>query len=338
MEKQRTRRISLIMPIHGSAPFLIDTIRSVFNSEGVEIDLILVLDRCTNSDFHEVIQASPPNIEVNVINSSSPGIVPALNLGITVANYELIARLDSDDLITPERFLKQVELFESFEKVVCVGTQMTFIDEAGIEFGYTNYPTRHKDILRRMKYQNCIGHPSVMFRKSSVQQIGGYREFLSGSEDYDLWLRLSEIGILSNLPLKLTKYRSSKFQVTNQVKASQPISDSACLISAAMRKLDISEISPEKNEMLIDYNLRNIVKIQSVNCKVANEIKAAGYINCAFREWSKMTSICNKLARVTQELFRAGWFSPGLVTSFVLGRIRFHSVRIKRRNEVDYDK
>lgn len=338
MEKKRTKRLSLIMPIHGSAPFLIDTIRSVFNSEGVEIDFILVLDRCTNSEFHEVIRNSPPNMEVKVINSSLPGIVPALNLGITVANYELIARLDSDDLITPERFLKQIELLEAFEEVVCVGTQMAFIDEAGIEFGYTNYPTLHKDILRRMKYQNCIGHPSVMFRKSSVQQIGGYREFLSGSEDYDLWLRLGEIGILSNLPLKLTKYRSSKFQVTNQVKSTQPISDSACLISAAMRKLDISEVPPEKNEMLIDYNLRNIVKIKSVNCKVANEIKAASYINSAFREWSKMTSIRNKLVRVTQALFRAGLISPGLVISFVSGRIRFHSVRIKRRNEVDYDK
>jgi len=315
------------MPIHGSAPFLTAAIESVYKSQDVEIEFILVLDRCTNSDFREIILASPPNIEVKVINSSSPGIVSALNLGIAVAKYELIARLDSDDLVIPERFLKQVEFLDNFNGVVCVGTQLTFVDEAGIEFGYTNYPTRHSDILERMKYQNCIGHPSVMFRKSSVQQIGGYREFLTGSEDYDLWLRLSEIGKLSNLPLKLTKYRISKFQFTNQIKSTQPLTESAGRISAAMRKLNISENSPKINEDLSDYNHRNLVEIKLINSKIADEIKAAAYLNSAYREWSRAASILSRLARVELNMLRAAWLSPRLVVSFILGRMRFHSVR-----------
>ena len=326
MENRQKSHLSLIMPAHGSAPFLNEAIESVFKSRDVEIEFILVLDRCTNSDFLEVIRVSPPNIKVKVINSISPGIVPALNLGIAAAKNELIARLDSDDLVTPERFLKQVEFLDTFKEVVCVGTQLAFIDEEGNEFGYSNYPVAEIDILKKMKYQNCIGHPSVMFRKSSVQQIGGYREFLTGSEDYDLWLRLSEIGRISNLPMKLTKYRTSKFQYTNEIKSIQPLSDTACLISVAMRRLNISQMPPNENEFLGDYNLRNLVKINLINSKIADEIKAAGFLNGAYREWSKPQSIYNRIIRTTQSMLKAGWFSPRLVISFFLGRIRFLSV------------
>ena len=327
MEIHQLNQLSLVIPVHGAAPFLSAAIDSVYKSQSVEIELILVLDRCTNSEFKKTIETCPPNIDVKIIYSGFPGIVPALNLGIAEAKYELIARLDSDDLVTPERFLSQVKYLDRFKEVVCVGTQLHFIDEEGIEFGYTNYPTGHRDILKKMEYQNCIGHPSVMFRKSIVQQIGGYREFLTGSEDYDLWLRLSEIGNLSNLPMKMTKYRVSKFQFTNQIKLIQPLTESACRISAAMRRLKIIENPPKNNESLSDYNLRNFFEIKLLNPKIAAEIKAAEYLNGAYREWSNTASVISRLVGVAQNMLWAGRFSPRLVVSFFLGRIRFHSVR-----------
>jgi glycosyltransferase involved in cell wall biosynthesis len=314
------------MPVYGDAPFLNDAIESVYKSRGVEIEFILILDRCTNADFWKAIQVSPSNIEIKVLNSNSPGIVPALNLGIASAKYELVARLDSDDLAVPERFLEQVEYLNKFQEVVCVGTQLVFIDEAGVEFGNTKYPIQHKNILAHMRYQNCMGHPSVMFRKSLVQRVGGYREFLTGSEDYDLWLRLSEIGNLANLSLELTKYRKSRFQFTNLLKSTQPYTDSACRISVEMRRLNIYKDPLNGNESLIDYNRDNLLQIRSINPKIAGKLKAADYLNDAFRHWSKVNSNRSALFKVAQNLIQVGWFSPGLVASFVLGRIRNYSV------------
>ena len=315
------------MPVHGSAPFLTAAIDSVYKSCDVAIEFILILDRCTNADFWQVVQSSPPNVEMKVINSNSPGIVPALNLGIASAKYELVARLDSDDLVSPDRFMKQVEYLDRFKEVVCVGTQLLFIDEAGVEFGYTKYPTQHKDIRNRMRYQNSVGHPSVMFRKSLVQRVGGYREFLTGSEDYDLWLRLCEIGKVENLTLALTKYRKSRFQFTNLLKSIQPLTDSACRISAAMRTLTMFENPPTSNELLSEYNLRNLSQIQVANPKIAGELKAADCLNNAYREWSKASSSSSAIFKVAQNLFMTGWFSPGLLVSFVLGRFQFYSVQ-----------
>jgi len=315
------------MPVYGDAPFLNDAIESVYKSRGVEIEFILILDRCTNTDFWKTIQFSPSNIEIKVLNSNSPGIVPALNLGIASAKYELVARLDSDDLAVPERFLEQVKYLDKFQEVVCVGTQLVFIDEAGVEFGNTKYPIQHQDILAHMRYQNCMGHPSVMFRKSLVERVGGYREFLTGSEDYDLWLRLSEIGNLANLSLALTKYRKSRFQFTNLLKSTQPITDSACRISVEMRRLSIYEDPLNGNESLIDYNHDNLLQIRSINPKIAGKLKAADYLNDAFRHWSKVNSNRGALFKVAQNLILVGWFSPGLAASFALGRIRNYSVR-----------
>lgn len=326
LEKSPRNCLSLLMPVHGSAPFLTAAIESVYTSRDVKIEFILVLDRCINLNFWKVVQSSPPNIEIKIMHSTSAGIVPALNLGIATAKYELVARLDSDDLVTPDRFLKQIEYLDKFQEVLCVGTQLTFIDEAGDEFGYTRYPTQHKDILKRMRYQNCIGHPSVMFRKSPVQRVGGYREFLTGSEDYDLWLRLGEIGGVANLSQELTKYRKSRFQFTNLLKSTQPLTDSACRISAAMRKLAITENPVKTNESLIEFNFHNLCQIQSINSKIADSLKAADHLNDAYREWSKAKNIPSALVKVVQNLFITGKLSPELLASFALERIQFNSV------------
>ena len=327
LDIQRVNTLSLVMPVYGPAPYLLAAIESVYKSRNVEIEFILVLDRCTNSDFQEAIQISPRNIEIKVIYSDYPGIVPALNLGIAVAKYELIARLDSDDLVTPDRLHNQVEFLNSFKEVVCVGTQLIFIDESGSEFGYTKYPTDHKHILERMNYQNCIAHPSVMFRKSAVERVGGYREIFTGSEDYDLWLRLSEIGELSNLPLELTKYRRSIFQFTNQLESKQPITDSATRISGAMRMLNIVENFPEESTLLGEYNSQNISKIRLIDSKVSDMLIAANYLNQAYRARSKISSRNIGITKVAQSLLLAGWFSPSLLLSFMRGHFRFRSVR-----------
>ena len=194
MDNILKNNMSLLMPVHGKAPFLSAAIESVYRANKVNIEFIIILDRCENTEIWETVELCPPNIEISVLTSNAPGIVPALNLGIENAKHELVARLDSDDLACPGRFISQIEFMNTYQNVVCVGTQMVFIDENGHEFGHTNYPVKHHNIMSRMKYQNCIGHPSVMFKKTLVQELGSYRQVLAGSEDYDLWLRLIFAG------------------------------------------------------------------------------------------------------------------------------------------------
>ena len=117
----QSKSMSLLTPVHGEAPFFSAAIESVFNSKEVNIDFIIILDRCNNTEFWETLNFCPKNIAVTVVTSDTPGIVPALNLGIENAKNELVARLDSDDLVIPERFSAQIEFMNRYKDVVCVG-------------------------------------------------------------------------------------------------------------------------------------------------------------------------------------------------------------------------
>lgn len=322
--------MSLLMPVHGEAPFLSAAIESVFKSQDVYIDFVIVLDRCTNNSFWQTLNLCPPNIVVTVVNSDTPGIVPALNLGIENAKNDLVARLDSDDLASPERFSSQIEFMNSYKSIVCVGSQMTLIDENGIEYGHTNYPVNHGDIRNRMKFQNCLGHPSVMFRKNAVQRIGNYRQTLAGSEDYDLWLRLEQVGELANLPQKYTKYRKSKYQITNQLHSKQPITESASRIFAAMRSLNIPENLPEEQDCLTQLNAHNISEIKKVDKKIARELISAEFLSKAYRARTKKDYDKFSSFKVIHSLVLAGWFSRKLLSSFIIGYFRFRSVTFEK--------
>lgn len=326
MNIQSKKNMSLLMPVHSDAPFLSAAIESVFESQDVNIDFVIVLDRCTNIDFWQTLKLCPPNIVVTVLNSDTPGIVPALNLGIENAKNDLVARLDSDDLVSPERFSAQVEFMNSYKNIVCVGSQMALIDENGIEYGHTNYPVDHTEIRNRMKYQNCLGHPSVMFRKNTVQRLGNYRQILAGSEDYDLWLRLGQDGELANLPQKYTKYRKSKYQITNQLHSKQPITESASRIFAAMRSLKIPENLPEEQDFLTELNAQNISEIKKVDTKIARELISAEFLSKAYRERTKKNFDRFSTIKVIYSLVLAGWFSRKLLSSFIVGYFRFRSI------------
>ena len=200
------------MPIHGQPPYLEDAVASVINQELQSWELILVLDRPTPNLHETVDKLIDRDTRIRKIESPGSGIVDALNIGLQSAHSELIARLDSDDLMQPNRLFLQKNFLLKSPKVACVGSQMIFINSEEIILGVSNYPVNFSQIQSHLLYQNCMGHPAVMFRKKEVLEVGGYRKFLTGVEDYDLWLRLSKAFQLSNINLPLTRYRISPNQ------------------------------------------------------------------------------------------------------------------------------
>lgn len=204
--------MSVIVPVYGEAHFLEEAVSSVIGQEYRNWEMILVLDRPTNEQKERANKFQQIDSRIQIIESPGSGIVDALNEGLSWATSELIARVDSDDVMEPERLKTQVERMMRENDLICLGSQMQLIDVEGRPQGVTNYPISMNDIQRHLRYQNCIGHPSVIFRKSKVLELGGYRKILTGVEDYDLWLRLIRDGKIKNEPRFLTKYRVSKGQ------------------------------------------------------------------------------------------------------------------------------
>jgi len=137
-------------------------------------------------------------------------------MGISESSAPLIARIDADDLMRPDRLEKQLEKMANTPNLVCLGSQIAFIDVEGQLVGASKFPNRPKQVRLALPATNCIAHPSVVVRKSAVEKVGGYLENLDGVEDYHLWLKLLQVGDVANHPEQLTLYRLHPNQMSRK--------------------------------------------------------------------------------------------------------------------------
>ncbi|CAN2170574.1 putative glycosyl transferase [Candidatus Nanopelagicaceae bacterium] len=217
MESKNLRpAVSVIVPVHGDAPHLISTIESIRMQSFEEYEAIIILDRASEEIENYVRNLAFDLENFRVVISKEPGISHALNIGIRESSGEFIARIDADDLMQKDRLALQKKFLEQHQEVVCVGSQVTKINVSGIRIGRSSYPGSDKQITSTLLFRNCIAHPSVMYRRSSILEVNGYRPEFDGVEDYDLWLRLSMIGQIRNMQKTLTSYRVWENQVTTQ--------------------------------------------------------------------------------------------------------------------------
>ena len=137
------------------------------------------------------------------------GLGNALRLGVENARYDIIARMDSDDICLPDRFEKQLAYLEEHPDCDIVGGQITeFINTPENVVGKRDVPCSNKEIYNYMKVRCALNHPTVMFKKEAVLKAGNYIDWF-WNEDYYMWIRMMENGcVFANLPVVLVNMRS----------------------------------------------------------------------------------------------------------------------------------
>ena len=95
----------------------------------------------------------------------------------------------------------------------------------------------HEEIEKKLLKGNgsAICHPSVMMRKESILQAGGYDTRWRVTEDLDLFLRLGEIGKLANLPDVLVNWRQH-LNSANHSKQEQQVKECKALLEEAHKR------------------------------------------------------------------------------------------------------
>jgi glycosyltransferase involved in cell wall biosynthesis len=129
--------------------------------------------------------------EVKVLKlEKNMGLGNALNQGIKICSNELIARMDADDISTSNRFELQVNRFLSNPKLILLGGQIQEFKEIPFDSKSKRIvPSDFASIKIFAKLRSPFNHPTVMFKKSNILSIGGYRT-LSRKEDLELFLRI----------------------------------------------------------------------------------------------------------------------------------------------------
>lgn len=134
-----------------------------------------------------------------------------LQTGVLDCTYDIIARMDTDDIAEPERFEKQIRYLKENPEVDVVGSWISEFEENPEEIiSYRVLPENHEDIYKFAQFRCPMNHQTVMFRKKSVLEAGNYSTF-TNSEDYYLWGRMLKAGYkFHNIPECLVKARSGK--------------------------------------------------------------------------------------------------------------------------------
>jgi hypothetical protein len=114
------------------------------------------------------------------------------------ANFDIIARMDSDDFAIQERFQKQFDYLQKNPHVDLVGSDLAYLVLHEGQWRIANQRTQHPSIVTKEIAKNSlwfVNHPTVMFRKKSVFDVGAYDSSLRGlAEDYELWIRMIRNG------------------------------------------------------------------------------------------------------------------------------------------------
>jgi hypothetical protein len=163
-------------------------------------------------------------------------------------------------------------------KVGAVGSQMTLINENNEVLGFTKYPHNHQQIIKLLEFQNCLGHPSVMFRRSVFEKVGGYRSQFTGAEDYDLWLRIAKVANLHNLADPLTRYRISNHQFTKRRESNQGIVET----SVRLASLGYREVFTQPIDNLETINRIVLDRLKEFDYLAYRNQKSAYFVNRAY--------------------------------------------------------
>ncbi|MFZ4499971.1 MAG: glycosyltransferase [Minisyncoccia bacterium] len=195
--------ISIILPTYKHPPFLGRAINSV-QAQSYKNWELLIIDDGLDPEAVAVIEEFKENdIRIHSYkNEKNTGIQKSLNRGINEAMGEYIARIDDDDIwIDTQKLKKQVVFLEEHKEYVLVGTNGSIVNERGDVYGTYQLSQSDVQIRRSILSKNCFLHPSVMMRKSTINDAGGYDESSSMKhiEDYALWLKLGMLGKFANL-------------------------------------------------------------------------------------------------------------------------------------------
>ncbi|MBT9585545.1 glycosyltransferase [bacterium] len=206
-------KVTWLLPVRNGMPFLTETLQSIEKQSFRDWE-VLAWDNGSDDGTLEVLQDWIPRRLPGLVVSGQPlTLGGSLAAMIEVADSELCARIDADDVNLEERLQLQVDFLQRNPAVSVVGSQILLVDERGFSLNQPHsVPLSHADIVCSILSRTPMAHPTVLFRRASILKVGNYRDLEewggANIEDYDLWMRTASGGeTLANLPEVLLRYR-----------------------------------------------------------------------------------------------------------------------------------
>jgi teichuronic acid biosynthesis glycosyltransferase TuaG len=266
--------ISIITPAYNAELYIEQAIISVLNQSYTDFELIIIDDGSIDSTLAIVKRYTSIDNRIKYFYQQNAGQGKARNLGLSAASGNLIAFLDADDYWHPDKLNVQLSCFLNENVDVVYTSGWSFKNESRTDLMSIDVPLGLQNIDRfYIKQLNGYSIPmlSTLVKKKKILEVGGFDEDpkVRNAEDYQLWLKLSDIGArFFGLEDKLFYYRIHPGQSTH--------SDSLALIPSlwAAKNANLQKITEKEKLSIIRRRLNRylIHNIETVNRDRVNKI------------------------------------------------------------------
>lgn len=203
------------MPVYNGSQYLKDSVESILTQTFTNFEFLIINDGSTDSTPELLEELRFKDKRIRIVHKEHTGLTATLNQGIRLARADVIARQDCDDTSLPKR----LELCYN----VLMSNKLDFVSSRAYwkRDGKTKIrpPRIYSGFLTRklMKYGNLFIHGSLMYKKTSVIEVGLYDESYSSSQDFDLTLKLLLRGptIMIDIPLYVYNSHKDSISVSN---------------------------------------------------------------------------------------------------------------------------
>lgn len=196
--------VSVIIPAYNSAAYTVETVESVLAQTYRNFEVIVVDDGSTD---HTREALAPYADRIHYLYKSNGGACSARNEGIRHAKGEYIACLDCDDLWLPDKLEYSLPVLEQNPDMGFVFSLCYTIDSVGKITGEVHYTFELEQAYLGLLMQNFVMAPTVVMRRSCLEQVGLFDESIFIPADWDLWLRLAHRFRVGYVNRPLSKYR-----------------------------------------------------------------------------------------------------------------------------------
>lgn len=198
-------KVSVLMPVYNAEQFLAEAIDSIIQQSFQDWELIIIDDGSTdNSAF--IISQYKDNRIYYLKNKENIGLIKSLNLGIDLCDGEYIARMDADDIATPNRLTLQAAFMDKHPRHILCGSNALVIDKKNEITGRIKNLTHNNYLQINLLFSVPFIHPSMLIRRKALAD-DKYNENYLHVEDFELWCRLSQKGEIANINRFLLNYR-----------------------------------------------------------------------------------------------------------------------------------